>query len=173
MRSGHWTTVAVAAAGTLAVAGVATGASSEAQTLRGCRGATQFVVLFWPSGHPAVRSLRFPAFRLPHTEIFAGSRQVGYLEIGGRGGPLARTGDCARAAADARPPTVPAVRRTAALIICRFTRAPRFLRQAGRGRATVTAIVPRSRSGIRITMRAGRSVVSYDPAACRAAPPPR
>ncbi|MEW6582741.1 MAG: hypothetical protein AB1416_08275, partial [Actinomycetota bacterium] len=58
-------------------------------------------------------------------------------------------------------------------IDCRFTRPPRFLVTRRGASATLTAFIPNSRSGLRITIAPTGSVASYDPQACRLSAAPR
>lgn len=62
--------IGLAAAAALAASVVAEGAPTIAAEQRACT-ASQITVLFWPQGHPAVLSLGFPEFKLPHAEVFA------------------------------------------------------------------------------------------------------
>jgi hypothetical protein len=47
------------------------GASPTATSVQGDCHVQSLVVLFWPQGHPAINSVGFPAFPLPHVEVYA------------------------------------------------------------------------------------------------------
>ena len=40
-----------------------------------CGNATQYTFLFWPHGHPAIASVRFPSFPVPHLEAYSGNNR--------------------------------------------------------------------------------------------------
>lgn len=44
--------------------------SPSAPAVQGDCRITQLVVLFWPQGHPSLPRVGFPAFRIPHGEVF-------------------------------------------------------------------------------------------------------
>jgi hypothetical protein len=40
-----------------------------------CGNATQYTFLFWPHGHPAIASVNFPKFSVPHLEAYSGANK--------------------------------------------------------------------------------------------------
>lgn len=135
----------------------------------------QFTLLFWPTGHGKVTSLGFPAYPLPHAELFAGTRQPGYLEAAGPKGPVAKSSDPCRAAGKAVPasPVAPSGTRAAGRIDCRFAKPPVFVFSTIGTRARFTATVPGTRSGMTVEVRPGGGLATFDPQACRRSAPPR
>jgi hypothetical protein len=90
--------------------------------------ATQLTFLFWPQGHQAVPSVGFPAYPIPHTELyrtdptFAGTNALGFFDSMGQGG-FSKT--CA-AATGTPAPTIPsaATLSTTTAVNCTFPRSP-------------------------------------------------
>jgi hypothetical protein len=67
----------VAAAAFLAA--TPSGAAPTAPAVQGDCLVQQLVVLFWPQGHGAIPPLGFPAFKLPHTEVYAYQGATTYM----------------------------------------------------------------------------------------------
>ncbi|MEW6583532.1 MAG: hypothetical protein AB1416_12320, partial [Actinomycetota bacterium] len=99
------------AAGTAVLVAAAPAAAKSVPVA--CPGASQLTVLFWPKGHPKIASLGFPAYRLPHAELFAAAKQVAYLEAGGAKGPVGSTSGCRKVTGAVTSPTVPSATRVA------------------------------------------------------------
>jgi hypothetical protein len=69
-------TLALAATSVLVAAGLVTGASAHDRTAAlgpvSCGTAKTFTYLFWPQGHPAIPSVNFQNFPVPHLELYIG-----------------------------------------------------------------------------------------------------
>jgi hypothetical protein len=83
-RKFRWLTLAAAVA-CLATAAVSFGATSPPRV--SCGGTVNKIdIYFWPHGHPAVPSIKFPKFSPAHVEVYkagsvANAGQLGYLDV--------------------------------------------------------------------------------------------
>jgi hypothetical protein len=75
LSSARATTLALVLGGMFVVgaqAGPAAAQTTPSPSLLNCS-TTTYRFLFWPKGHPAVKSQHFPAFRVPHAEVYSGT----------------------------------------------------------------------------------------------------
>jgi hypothetical protein len=157
---GHAATTA-GAAPTDRVKGVAT-----------CGSATTWTFLFWPNGHPAIPSVKFPKFARPHLEAYRGAgRRYPGSGLGGfvstNGGGFAKT--CRQVRGPARTTQIrnpaAAVRKTA--LVCRFSKPPvHELVQFSAGGQAWVAIEPSGRELVYATLKAKGSEIVYDKTRC-------
>ena len=82
--------IAVSALGAVAVPVVAGPAAAQTPSVLNCN-VTTYRVLFWPEGHKAIKSQDFPAYPVPHVELFTGTGKnypgtdsLGYVDSAGQ-----------------------------------------------------------------------------------------
>lgn len=156
----------------LACAGPAVGGGTRRVLCPG--GAT--TILFWPHGHRAIPSIRFPAFPSPHIEVYKTGAAYGHGDFRAYVGPGAGSWgpQCRGTSGSSSPNRIAKAAKlsTQAALACRF-RSPaiQLERVDGDGRSTLKIFVGTHLYVGAVVQGAG-SFVSYDTALCspRAAP---
>ena len=91
----------------------------------------RYTFLFWPHGHPAVPSVNFPAYPVPHIEFYKpgssypGSNSLGYIDAQGHGGFSNKCGKVARGTVGSKVPKAASTTNQTALK-CSFPRSPKL-----------------------------------------------
>ena len=145
-----------------------------------CGSSKTFTFLFWPNGHPAIASVKFPKFAVPHLEAYAGtnkkypnSANVGGLSSKGQGG---FTKACTAASLSAIGPfqTHKTTTQQTALV-CKFSTPPlhEFVRLSAGGVAYVVIATPSNREVVYATLKPKGSSLVYEPSVCRPTPSPK
>jgi hypothetical protein len=139
--------------------------------------------IFWPHGHPAIASVRFPSFPHPHVEVYKGSGrrypnrdQIGLVvfDAGGTtGGGFSQSCSTVAGAATATATSTTAMTAAATALVCTFP-VPAELEYAKTSRSiTLRAVVPKTlRIAVSTRLAAGGSSLRFDPKLCRPTPPP-
>lgn len=169
-------------------AGVAAGAFARDRASAAgpvaCGSAKQFTYLFWPQGHPAIPSVNFPAFPVPHMEIYTGSdptfpnsASAGFLSA--QGGGFAKSCKAARQGRAA-----PIQRRKTSTqtgrLTCTFPRSPlQTISKAGGG-SVLTTVEPakpgttgKPQVEVTATIKDTGSTLVYDGKYCKLGPAPK
>jgi hypothetical protein len=171
----------------LAAAAVVAGASAHDRALPpspvSCGSAKQFSYVFWPTGHPAIPQINFPAYPVPHMEVYRGSDPtypnpalvgVANAQAGGgfaascKAAKLGRTTPLAKAGATTQ----------AGLLVCSFPRAPlhEVVKTPG-GYLWVSAEPGKAGAAAQVevsaTFKSAGSTLSYDRKACKLAAAPK
>lgn len=139
------------------------------------------VVLFWPQGHGAIRSVGFPSFPIPHVEVYAyqgattflPSNQIAYT---GTDRKITLIPGCRRVPEKKTFQVLPAKStRAKAAVSCSF-RSPghvQLVKVAGSGvRAELRLIEPPNKLVLRAQLAPQGSNLSYSIRQCRAGKPP-
>src|SRR5438132_6440942 len=172
-----------------------TSSSARATSTPGPRvtcGVSTLTFLFWPQGHQAIPSIGFPAFQVPHLEVyrtdpaFPSGNQVAYAGLTAdrtrAGGAFAKS--CAAVAARSFKPT-PSVRTTAdtTRLVCKFPKAARldYVTTDSPASVTMRAFVPiktKKRKPAALTLVVSAhlenttAALKYDAKLCKANAPP-
>jgi hypothetical protein len=180
--------LALVATSLLVAAGLVAGASARDRAGAvgpvSCGTAKTFTYLFWPAGHPAIPSVGFPAFPVPHLELYVGaagtypgSAAAGFLSASGGG--FAKTCKAAKLGRLA-PATRPTTSTTTGAITCSFPRAPEHvLLKAGGGTQLLTVEPPKPGTigkpqiEVSATIKAAGSTLAYDARVCKAVAAPK
>jgi hypothetical protein len=151
-----------------------------------CGTAKQFTYLFWPQGHPAIPSVNFPAFPIPHLELYKGSdatfpnAATAAVVNAQTGGGFARSCKAAKQGR-AAPIQKPRTTTQTGALTCTFPRAPlqTILKAAG---GFVLLTVEPAKPGttgkpqveVSVTIKATGSTLAFDAKVCKlgAAPKP-
>lgn len=163
--------------------GGATGApaGSAAASVQGDCHVQSLVVLFWPQGHPAIKSVGFPSFPLPHVEVYAyqaattflPANQVGYT---GTDRKITLAGGCRRVKEQKTFQVLPAKSiRAKAAVTCSFATPAhiQFVKVAGAGvRSELRLIDPPNKLVLRAQLAPQGSNLSYSRTQCRQGKPP-
>jgi hypothetical protein len=177
-------------AGAIAAASAsAAGAPAAAPVPRFDCGSRNLTFLFWPQGHNAIPSISFPAYQVPHMEVYkttAGgtypnSSQVALIVVGpsGPGGGFATSCKKVRGKlVDSRPAKAKTTQPT--ILTCRFPAAPQLeWRKYTQGTiaagltATLKTKKRKAPLEVQAYMPAVGATLKYDPKYCKAAPPPQ
>lgn len=163
----------------LAVAAASAGPGDKVLGFFSCGNATQYTFLFWPTGHPAIASVDFPKFTVPHLEAYSGADKkyptsafVASAAANGSGGT--------KAGCKAFVPKVSigyrgkGVTTSATALVCTFHAAPvhEFVRFASGG-IGYSVIDPPNLQVVYAQLRPTGSKLQYDSSFCRATPSPR
>lgn len=172
----------LALAGIVALAAAAPATTAPADTVLAmatCGGAKQYTFLFWPKGHPAIASVKFPKFATPHVEAYAGSSKkypnsafAASVAANGKGG-MAKTCKQATPTGNLNFRATAAPARATALV-CLFKAPPilHILKLDAGGFALEAEDTPGTLA-MEAVLKAGGSKLLYDPTLCRLAPAPR
>jgi hypothetical protein len=165
----------------LAAAALATAASGAqapaASALTVNCGLKSYTFLFWPHGHSAVPSVKFPAYPVPHMEFYKpgntypNANSLGYTDAGGQGGfSTSKCRKVTRGTVGSRVPA-PGSTTSASALKCTFPRTVKFdlvrMRGGTRFRAYLGAMPVVSAK----VLTAGSSL-TFAKAYCRRTAPP-
>jgi hypothetical protein len=141
-------------------------------------GARQFRLLFWPSGHPAIKSAGFPAFPPAHLELYIGAgakftnaQQVGYADA--TGSKVSTTACQVAAGAPSLPNTLTKTTSKVTMLVCKFKSSPLVEAAQALGSGPAILLFVSNRAAVYAIMKPVGSTVQYDAKACKAKPPPR
>ena len=151
-----------------------------------CGTAKQFTYLFWPQGHPAIPSVNFPAFPIPHLELYKGADPTFpntafaagvNAQAGGGFAPGCKAAKQGRAGPLSRPKTTTETGE----LTCTFPRAPLQTINKASGGYVLTTVEPakpgaagKPQIEVLVTIKAMGSTLAYDGKVCKlgAAPKP-
>ncbi len=144
-------------------------------------GTTSYRFLFWPKGHGAVPSQSFPAFALPHTELYSGTgttypdgQFIGYADAAGQTGH-AKTCTAAAVSGSAGGPIPKAnMKRTTktTALACTVTGADVLTVPNAQGASSVGVIIS-GQTVATASMQGKGSSLTYDKTKCKLQKPPR
>jgi|RhiMethySRZTD1v2_1073278.scaffolds.fasta_scaffold1399616_1 hypothetical protein len=168
-----WIVVGLGLAFAIAVSSAWGSLADSVVEAKACGSGYAYTYLFWPHGHAAIPSLKFPAYPAPNVQLYAGfDRRYGARAF--RAFVTARGGSFTRACepttiGEVRPLTGAPPLETDARLVCRFPRAPvhELVQLSGGGYALVT-VVPPAREVVYAIVRARDSKLVYDGSLCRA-----
>jgi hypothetical protein len=136
-----------------------------------------YTYLWWPHGHAAIPSVKFPAYPIPHMEFYKpgstypNSNSLGYADARGGGGFSSKCRKVSHGTVDSRiPKSATATAQTA--LKCSFPRSPRMdlARRAGGGLLFSVFLGSKLVTQGKIVNAGARLI--YDTAYCHKSPPP-
>jgi hypothetical protein len=165
-----------AAIGALIAALLAPSAAAPAGTLErvDCR-QKRVTILFWPQGHPAIESVNFPEFLLPHLEVYKPG--AGYPDSNFRAFVGSGAGQWARSCREVNGKKVPSgieSKRSlseASALQCSFPRKS-FLDRVDMIDRSVLRVFTETELYARVVITALGGLATYNSSACVAEPPP-
>jgi hypothetical protein len=139
-------------------------------------GATRFRVLFWPNGHPAIKSAGFQAFPPAHLELYLGTggkfaQQVGYADA--TTSKVSTTACRVTEGAPSLPNTLTNHTSKATMLVCTFKSSPLVNAAQALGSGPALLLYASNRAAVYAIMKPVGSTLQYDARACKAKPPPR
>lgn len=166
----------VTASAAVALAALATGAPAASAVTVNCD-QKSYTFLFWPRGHQAVPSVKFPAFPVPHMEFYKpgntypNSNSLGYADARGGGGFSSKCRKVSRGSVGSRVPKSASTTSSTALR-CTFPRSPRLDLGPGPNRTVLFRAFLGSTLVTSGKLAQTGSRLTYDTAFCHKTPPP-
>lgn len=160
----------------LALTSAATSGPAAQQTRVGC-GVRALTLLFWPQGHPAIASVRFPEFLVPHLEIYrTGAAYPGpnFYGFMGADGTFNLRPTCKTLAAPLiRARVKPAkVQRDTTALVCALAKAAHLdVVKTATGTRLLVIVPPATMVAVANVKMSG-STLTYNSKLCRPTPPP-
>ena len=138
-------------------------------------GQKQLTFLWWPAGHGASQQYNFPAFPLPHVEVYKGSTTTfsedAFLAYFDDHGEPHFEPACKPVSSSAKPKAITSKKSQtgSAVLVCKFTKTPTLQVITGTDSATMNAIVSNE---VAASLKLGQNgALTYNSTVCKAKPP--